>query len=207
MIKTKSLNEYIHEILLKGYRYELTSEDLKKVNRIVLTEKDNDDNVIEYDFDDLRQLTELESITLYKIVITDDLIRNLNKLPKLKTLTCNGCAFQAKETLKTSLEMLIITDSFVSNLLNFNDITNLEKIEFVNVGVLDLEQLRKFEEIKKIYIRNSKVLNFKTINEFKMLEYLNLDGSKIDDDSFMDELKSKVEIEMQEYYHLSGNLK
>ena len=202
MIKTNEIDKYIHNILLKRNNEELTNEDLDKVKKIVLSGQNFDGEKIICDFNDFIYLKNLESCTLEFFDITDEIISILESLKNLNTLTLNHCKFVVNEIKNASISTLIISHVDTSNVPKLIECGNLETIQFISTGIVDITNFTELKSLKNVYIYNSETKNFSTIKELPNLERLGLDGTKIDDEHVLDEISTSVDVHKSENYLL-----
>ena len=207
MIKSQEIDKYIHNVLFKRNNEELTDEDLKKIKKIVLSGRTVNGEKIVYDFSDLIQLENIESCTLEFFDITDEIVSILANLTKLKTLTLNHCKLMLKEIKNGSISSLIISHTDISELAKLKECSNLEMIQFISVGCIDINHFSEVKSLKNVYIYNSEARNFSQIKELPNLEKLGIDGTKIDDECVLDEISGSVDIHNEEGYLLCSELR
>lgn len=202
LIKTKELNEYIHNILYKPYAENLTQKDLNKVEKIILSRFDINDEEIIYNFEDLKLLSNLNSIQLDGFTIDDNIVEILNSLTNVDHLTFEHCKIESHQKILLKLEMLIIAYTQFENLEIFNEIETVDFLEIIHSENVNIKDILNFKMLESLYIEDSTIINFNQINKFKCLEELVLDASKVDDLNALEEIKNKVIFEMKEKFYL-----
>lgn len=202
MIKSKEIDKYIHEILIKPYSNELSESDLEKVKNIVLSKYNIKNEIVEYDYSDLSQLINLEKCSIEFLDITDELVEQLNTLENLKIIEINSCNLKTTLKIKDKLKKMILTNSDDSILALFEH-TAIDTIEIMNFKTIDLNNLTHFIALKNLYIYNSNIRNFAQILNMSSVEVLKLDGSKIDDDEVLSKIGKNVSVQMREEFLLA----
>ena len=204
MIKTKEIDKYIHNVLLKRKDTLLTEDDLKIIKRIVLSAVDFDGEKITYDFDDIKQLTNLGSCTLEFFEIDNEIVSSLSSLKRLEELNISHCKFLNSNKISCNLKTLIIsyTDLNEFDILEFPE--GIDTLKLIEVGKIDFNILTKLKNIKNLYIYNSEINNIKEISKLTVLSRLKLDGTKIDDEDILIKLDKNIQIQRKDVYLLES---
>lgn len=203
MIKSKEIDKYIHELLIKPYTIELNEEDLKKVKRIVLSKYNIKNEIVEYDYSDLSKLTNLEKCSIEFLDITDELINNLNQLENLKTIEINSCKIKSVDIIKNNIEKIML-QKVDNHFFTIFDTLNVETIEIIDFKEIDLAMLSQYVYLKNLYIYNSNIINFKQVLQMKSIETLKLDGSKIDDEEVLEKISKNVAVQRKDEFLLAN---
>lgn len=204
MIKTKEIDKYIHNVLLKKNNEKLTEEDLLKVKELVLSGVNLDNEKIVCDFEDFTKLVSLESCILEQFDITDEFVLNLNSLKNLTDLTFSHCNFLSNKKIECEIKRLIIA---YTKLNGFDILKNFEIVDtlmLIEANDVDLNELIQFKNIKKLCIYNSKVINMERINEFAKLKTLKLDGSEIDNEDILLKISKDIIVQREDKYLLES---
>lgn len=172
---------------------------MDKLKSIVLNQFDAKENVIKYDFE---QFKEIETCTLNRFEIDDEIINNLNKMNNLKTIIFSHCIFQCEFELKCDIENLMI---IYGKNIKFEYIKNLNIIKslmITNNKKIDIDELKVFENIEELSLFDCEIQNFSEIKNFKKLKILNLDGSKIDNENVLNEIRDRIKIKYNKTYRV-----
>lgn len=172
---------------------------MDKLKSIVLNNFDSKGNVIQHDFE---QLKNAESCTLNRFDINDEIINKLNQMCNLKTLIFSHCVFESERKLENNIENLMIIyckNLKVESIKNRNLLKQLMFTKFENI---DINDLKAFENLEELSIFECEIKNFSEIKSFKNLKILKLDGSKIDNEDILYEIQNRIDIQYKEIYHV-----
>lgn len=172
---------------------------MDKLKRIVLNNFDVKGNVIHYDFNKFK---EIESCTLNRFEINDDIIDKLNEMKNLKTIVFCHCIFKSERKLVSNVENLMIIYCKNVQYSNFLNASKVRNLMFTNVENIDVKDIKVFENIEELSIFECEIKNFSAIDDLKKLKDLKLDGSKIDDEEKIQELKGRLNIQYKKTYHV-----
>ena len=201
MINSKEIDKYIHELLIKPYNVKLEATDLEKVKKIVLSKLNIKNELVEYDYNDLSQLVNIEKCSLEFLDINDELVRNLNLLNFLKSLELNSCNIKTNTQINNAIETLILKDMDKSAFSMFN-CTSIDTIELIDFQKVDLLDMMSYICVKNLYIYNSNIINFEQILNMGNIKVLKLDGSKIDNEEVLDKISKEIVVQRKEEYLL-----
>lgn len=180
---------------------------LQKIERIVWQRKKANDELNDYDIEDLRLLKNLKACTFMKFIFSDADIEKLNSLLSLNYIYFDFCEFKAEQlNFNEKVETLIFN---VCKNLNESKLknSNVKKIKIVSskrdmiqVDILNFEKLNYIEELSlnNCYVKNVKDILLVAPN----IKYLNLDGSEVENREELE--KFDIEISQEEEYHLAG---
>ena len=172
-----------------------------KCSNIVLNNFDARERVIEHDWNKFK---EMETCTLNRFEIDDEIINKLNEMKKLKMLIINHCIFKNTKPIENLIESLIVT---YSKNLDFKIIKNTYKINqlvLTRLGNIDIRELKIFSNLKELSIFECDIKNFLEIENLKTLKELKLNGSQIDNKDKLEELKKSIKLQYNTIYHV-GN--
>jgi len=172
---------------------------MDKLKSIVLNNFDSKGNVIQHDFE---QLKNVESCTLNRFEINDEIINKLNQMKKLKTIIFSHCIFQCERELENNIENLMII--YCKN-LKVESIKNrnlIKRLMITKIENIDINELKIFENLRELSIYECEIKNFSEIKNFKSLELLKLDGSKIDNEKVLWEIQDIINIQYNKTYHV-----
>lgn len=172
---------------------------MDKLKSIVLNQFDAKENVIKYDFE---QFKEIETCTLNRFEVNDEIINNLNKMKNLKTIIFSHCVFKCESKLKCDIENLMIIYGKNIKLEYIKNLKMIKTLMITNNKKIDIDELKVFENIEEISLFECEIQNFLEIKNFKNLKILNLDGSKIDNENVLDEIQDKIKIKYNKTYRV-----
>ena len=198
-INNEELKFKIYNMLKKDYDDEIEEEDLKKVKTISINKKNQDLGDIIFEEKDFEVLKYVECLTLNMFEMNDEFVKQIALMKNLNCLILNHCAFKAKKPIRNQLKNLMITYPENLEISIFSEVLSLEMLQLVDVKV-DMQMLKKYENLEYIYLYNSEIKNFEILEEFEKLKEVGLDGSNILED-VCDRLKSKnIEVHYKDEY-------
>lgn len=202
MIKSKAIDEYIHNILLKPHSEDLSEEDLKLVKGLIINKYNIKNEEVIYDYSDLKELINLEKCSIEFLEITDELIQNINTLNNLKIFELGHTPSKSSsEKIYNSLSRIIMNNVNSEMLDLFENCSNVESVKLIEIkDIIDIEKIIKFKNLKYLYIYNSKVINSEFLKQFEKLQVLKLDGTKLDNDDILKEISPDVKIQKKEVF-------
>ena len=169
-----------------------------------LNYKNFKDEINEYDFNDLKQFKNLKELTLNGFEITEEMISNINQIDNLEILVINHCSFVTNKELISNLRRLVLTYTKINNLTNFKKCSDLENIEFIDCGDVDINNLIELKMLKEILVYNSEISNALELRNFDKLRILKIDGSKLDYENLESVISSDIEFSHEERFYLIG---
>lgn len=176
--KNKKLENYVRLTLNKSKDEPITTEDLKQIKSLKLNKSILNDSIP----GDLNFFTNLESLSLSDITLSQAGLKTLNNLGNLRTLSISNSTIDFSQT-----EQL---PSGIQNLI------------FVNCNGVNFESLKSNSTLKNLTIIGCKNADFKNISKFKKLEELNLPDNK---DLTENDLTDVWGLETLERVNLDGN--
>ena len=110
----------------------------------------------------------------------NDVIHSINKLEKLYKIEFYMCEFKTKRTLNKNIIDITIycCKEFSKEILDKS--TNIEKLELTNSGLVDMNDLQIFKDLKLIKIRDCSLISLPKISSLDKLEYIYLNNLDID---------------------------
>lgn len=203
-IKSKDIKKYVYLKLGKKETEEVNNEELNKITFLNLNYKNFKDEINEYDFNDLKQFKNLKELTLNGFEITEEMISNINQIDNLEILVINHCSFVTNKELISNLRRLVLTYTKINNLTNFKKCSDLENIEFIDCGDVDINNLIELKMLKEILVYNSEISNALELRNFNKLRILKIDGSKLDYENLESVISSDIEFSHEERFYLIG---
>ncbi len=202
-IQTTEIDKYIHEQLIKPYSTKLTEEDILNVKKIVLNKYNLKGETIKYDYSDLKYLVNLEKCSIEILEITNPLVENINTLTNITTLELSHNKIECTCQFHGSFKKLIfkqISESILNLIENSESVETIEIIDFKNINV---DHLLRFKNVKNLYIYHSTIVHSENLKELQKLQNLKLDGSTLDNESILDHLKDRVNIQKRDNFLLA----
>lgn len=169
------------------------------IKTIVLNNFDVKENVIQHDFE---QFKEVESCTLNRFEINDDIITKLEQMKNLKTIIFSHCVFSNEKKLKTNIESLMIIYGKNVKFEKIDCLKTIKRLMITKFENLDVDELSKFENLEELSLFECEIKNFSKIKKFKNLQSLKLDGSQIDQKEVIDEISSKIKVQYNKIYRV-----
>ena len=166
---------------------------------IVLNKFDVKENVIQYDFE---QFKEVESCTLNRFEINDDIINKLEQMKNLKTIIFSHCVFTNEKKLKNNIESLMIIYGKNVKFETIECSKTIKRLMITKFENLDMDELIRFENLEELCLYECEIKNFSNIKIFKYLQSLKLDGSQIDQKEVIDEISSKIKVQYNKIYRV-----
>ncbi|MCI8617319.1 MAG: hypothetical protein HFJ60_03615 [Clostridia bacterium] len=136
-------------------------------------------NKLNIDLTEIIKLKNLKNISLKFFEITDEIIEAINKLKHIETIEFYMCSFRTKKILSSQLKSIIIYNcqNFEFSILERN--TNLEEIQLVHSGIIDMNNITEFKNLKFLKIAHCNAINISNINVLGNLEQLFLNHIEI----------------------------
>ena len=186
---------------------ELNEKDLLEIKRIILKSTDIYENDTDCNIKDLEKLKNLINCSIFNFIITEEEIKNIKQIKKLKTLQFDNCSIESK-TLKfnKNIENLFIHNcSLTENieisgrgLKSINILGNHETTE----KEIDISLFKNIESLENLEIHYYKIIGLNNIiKKTPNLKKLNIDGS-ITEENIL-KLSRRIEISQNKLYHLN----
>ena len=172
---------------------------MDKLKRIVLNNFDAKGNVIQHDFDKFK---EVDTCTLNRFEINDEIVKKLNEMNQLKTIIFSHCVFKNEKKLESDIENLIITYGKNVKFANIKNPDKIKQLMITKIENIDINELKIFENLEELSIFECEIRNFSEIKSFEHLKILKLDGSQIDDNEVLTEIQDRINIQYNETYHV-----
>lgn len=155
----------------------------------------------EYSFEPLSTLTELKSLELISMAVSDknwdSLIENISGLSNLEGLHCGGSgqavwlsSIKGIGRLKQLKEFSLFCYN-ISELPNeLNNLTNLERLVIYYPKIKTIENINKLKNLKRLDICSTEISEIKGLDNLINLETLNLISNKITQIEGLDNLRN-----------------
>jgi len=168
--------------LLRILKLKLCTTPAKKytdIESIDISNKNLMGNNLDIDLTEIIKLSNLKTVSLKFFKITDDVIDSINKLEKLYKIEFYMCEFKTKRTLNKKIIDITIycCKDFSKEILDKS--TNIEKLELTNSGLVDMNDLQIFKDLKLIKIRDCSLISLPKISSLDKLEYIYLNNLDI----------------------------
>lgn len=168
--------------LLRILKLKLCTTPAKKytdIENIDISNKNLMGNNLDIDLTEIIKLSNLKTVSLKFFKITDDVIDSINKLEKLYKIEFYMCEFKTKRTLNKKIIDITIycCKDFSKEILDKS--TNIERLELTNSGLVDMNDLQIFKDLKLIKIRDCSLISLPKISSLDKLEYIYLNNLDI----------------------------
>jgi len=168
--------------LLRILKLKLCTTPAKKytdIESIDISNKNLIGNNLDIDLVEIVKLRNLKTLSLKFFEITDDVIDSINKLENLYKIEFYMCEFKTKKTLNKNIIDITIycCKEFSKEILDKS--TNIERLELTNSGLVDMNDLQIFKDLKLIKIRDCSLISLPKISSLDKLEYIYLNNLDI----------------------------
>lgn len=167
VIENENLNKAIENKLF--YNYE--DKDLLSITNLKI------DYVFNYE--ELLNLPNLNEIKFISLEITEDLLRVLNHLKKLKSIYFVNCDISYLGILDNNFEKIYFERCIIKDYLVINRFTKLKSLSFVDMGEIDLDIIPIIRNIIDLNFMNTKIVNEDKLIILDKIENLCLDGADV----------------------------
>lgn len=136
-------------------------------------------NKLNIDLTEIVKLKKLKNLSLKFFEITDQVIETINQLEHIKRLEFSMCIFKNKIELSEKVQSVIIYNcqDFNTNMLNKN--TDLEELQLIHSGIVDISNIKKFKKVKYLKIAHCNAISIPSITALENLEQLYLNHIEI----------------------------
>ena len=136
-------------------------------------------NKLNIDLTEIVKLKKLKNLSLKFFEITDQVIETINQLEHIKRLEFSMCIFKNKIELPEKVQSVIIYNcqDFNTNMLNKN--TDLEELQLIHSGIVDISNIKKFKKVKHLKIAHCNAISIPSITALENLEQLYLNHIEI----------------------------
>lgn len=136
-------------------------------------------NKLNIDLTEIVKLKNLKSLSLKFFDITDEIIEAINQLNAMENIEFSMCIFKTKKKLSRNIKSLIIYNcqDFELNIVNEN--INLEELQLVHSGMMDVANLSIFKNIKYLKLSDCSVISIPKISGLESLEELYLNNIEL----------------------------
>ncbi len=194
-------NENIIDFILYNYNLEsskqIKEEHISKLEALVVEGKEQKNETLQ----DVIMFTNLKSIILKNINITNQNFENILQLHKLEKIEFMGCNILCKKELcnpKIKQISLISCNNFsVKNL-----ISNVDTLAIIGGKNIKLKGIENITNLQYLYLQDLKLQDISFITKMPKLKYLNLNGSTIKQKQYDILSNSNIQIEYEKtnYY-------
>lgn len=153
--------------------------DIEEVEDISIQDINLMQNRLNIDLTEIVKLKKLRNLSLKFFEITDEFIEAINQLEHIKRLEFSMCIFKNKIELSEKVQSVIIYNcqDFNINMLNKN--ANLEELQIIHSGIVDISNIKKFKKVKYLKIAHCNVISIPGITALENLEQLYLNHIEI----------------------------
>lgn len=154
-------------------------KDIKQIEDICIQDINLMQKRLNIDLTELVKMKNLRNLSLKFFEITDEVVDTINQLEFLEEIEFSMCVFKTKKELLSKLKKVIVYNSqnFDFGILNNNP--NLEELQLVHSGMVDITQLNIFDNIKYLKLSYCNVISIPKISLLRNLEQLYLNNMEI----------------------------
>ena len=192
------IDGYVREMLEKGAKEPIMSDELWQITELELPEGVTDLNDLlrfaglerlsihdtaGLDFSVIGNLSTLQALDLSGCTLSASVLDVVSLLPDLKELRLAGCAISSINPLValTDLEVLDLTNNTISDLTVLSGLTNLRELHLTNNPIKSVAYLNNCLNLEKLYIENCGVAKLSGIAGNKSLQELYAANNEIED--------------------------
>ncbi len=202
-LKTKYIVDYI-SIVLNKKSENIDNDDLKSIKSIMLNSTDIAGEHQQTFIEDLEFLPNLEEIDILNIIITDETIKYISMLEKLKSINFYNCEFSAQIKNMCNLkkiEKLKFNTTKPNDISSINNLCLLKSFGLVNLTIIDLSFIKELINLEEIDFSNSKILDIDIENLLKNINVLKISNTNIRKIEFLKNLNSlkKIYVDKSQY--------
>lgn len=136
-------------------------------------------NKLNIDLTEIVKLKNLKSISLKFFDITDEIIEAINQLNAMENIEFSMCRFKTKKKLSRNIKSVIIYNCQDFELDIVNENINLEELQLVHSGMMDVAKLSIFKNIKYLKLSDCSVISIPKISGLENLEKLYLNNIEL----------------------------
>lgn len=120
-------------------------------------------NRLNIDLTEIVKLRKLRNLSLKFFEITDEFIEAINQLAHIKRIEFSMCIFKNKIELSEKVQSVIIYNcqDFNINMLNKN--ANLEELQIIHSGIVDISNIKKFKKVKYLKLHIAMLLVYQVL--------------------------------------------
>lgn len=189
-IKSENIKEYIE---LNYDIYEVNDiNDLSKVCELVINKYDYSLKEAYFDPYELNLFRCLKKITFINMDIDEVIIENIRS----EKIIFNNCKYVSGNIYKVED---IILDSSSIELLNKVDNSYLNSITIINMDMIDINNICRFNNIEKLRIYNTNIINSNELVNINSKCDIEIKGSKMDDMTIINKLNN-IKYSIDKYF-------
>lgn len=153
--------------------------NIEKIEEISIQDINLMQNKLNINLTEIVKLKNLKKLSLKFFEITDEVIESINQLEHIKRLEFYMCIFKNKIELSKKIQSVIVYNcqDFNINILNKN--TDLEELQLIHSGIVDIGNIKKFKKMKYLKIAHCNTISIPTIAVLENLERLYLNHIEI----------------------------
>lgn len=184
-----------NENLLRIIKLKLCTAPVKtytEIEEINISNKNFLSNNLDIDLKEIVKLKNLKTISLKFFEITDEVIDSLNSIEKLYKVEFYMCNFKTIKSINNNITDITVycCKEFRQEILK--DCISMECLELTNSGLVDVNELQMYKNLKVLKIRDCSLISLHKISTLKNLKYLYINNVDIQCDfdiSKMENLK------------------
>lgn len=174
-------SECLRKELIKNFS-EIEENTFKMITKLKLAKLDFCNRETDMIIEDLLLFENIESVTLYKFIITNDGIEILKRLTKLKSITFDFC-----EIVADTISFSPMLESIVFNVCSNMTLKKIDATEVSEISIIGSSKQNETLEVSELIMKN-KLINL-SLNNYRInnldeilkvspdLTILNIDGS------------------------------
>lgn len=177
-MKNKILNKNL-ERTIKLKLIDSNINDIEKIEQISIQNRNLTGSYLDIDIKEFAVLKNIKSLSLKYFQIDDEAIETFNKLEYLTNLEFLMCDFKTSEQIKQQQKSCIIycCENFKIDILENQK--ELEYLALDSSGMVEIEKIKKHQNLKILKISNCNVINFTNVKDMINLERLYLNDIDI----------------------------
>lgn len=176
------MSEIVDKNLERIIKLKLCTEEinnLEQIEEICIQDINLMEKKLNIDLKEISKLKNLKRLSLKFFDITDEVFDTLNSLEYLEELEFDMCNFKTEKQLSEKIRYVSIYNCIEFKINILYSCINVEELEIVHSGLININDLKKFERLKLLKISNCNLVSIEKINDFEELEELYLNNLEL----------------------------
>lgn len=167
--KNNEIKKIVCELLNKKDNENIYLEEIKKIEKLSINPRVFNNPVIEVDISDLYIFTNLKSLYIRDMIITNTEIEVLNTLQLLNYIQMNSCDFYKTKKcfyIENLNNISLVACSDI-DMRNFQYLSKLKSLKLISSNVKTYKGIEKLQSLEKIYLQNMKDVDLSRLTKLR----------------------------------------
>lgn len=176
------MSEIVDKNLERIIKLKLCTEEinnLEQIEEICVQDINLMEKKLNIDLKEISKLKNLKRLSLKFFDITDEVVDVLNNLEYLEEIEFDICNFKTEKNMSDKILYLSVYNCTEFKNKIINNCKNLLELEIVHSGLININELREFSNLKFLRLSDCNVISLEKINLFKELEELYLNNIEL----------------------------